>query len=112
VVFNLFFNMYHDATKTEFETYTATEIIIYFCRLALGGVAVGIAFGLVTVWFIQRASHKTKPEDSTTQLLLTLCCAYLSFYVGEEICEVSGVLTNVSAALVLSKYGWPSFCDR
>lgn len=89
VVFNLFFNMYHDATKTEYETYTATEIIIYFFRLALGGVAVGIAFGLVTVWFIQRASHKTKPEDSTTQLLLTLCCAYLSFYVGEEICEVS-----------------------
>jgi NhaP-type Na+/H+ or K+/H+ antiporter len=111
VVFTLFFNMYHDATKTEYQIYTPFGIIAFFARLALGGVALGTAFGLVTVWFVQRASHKTKPEDSTTQLLLTLCCAYLSFYVGEEICGVSGILTNVSAALVLSKYGWPSFCD-
>jgi NhaP-type Na+/H+ or K+/H+ antiporter len=126
VVFLLFFNMYKDTDeacieaynasprepcKHEAETYDAGAIIAFFCRLALGGVAVGAAFGGVTVMLIQRASHKTKDTDTTVQILLTICCAYLSFYVGEEICGVSGVLTNVTAALVLAKYGWPSFTD-
>ena len=43
----------------------------------------------------------------TIQTAITLCAAYLSFFMGESESTVSGVLCCVSAALVLAKHAWP-----
>jgi len=39
------------------------------------------------------------------QIMLTISCAYLSFYVAEETLQISGVLSCVSAGIVLSWLG-------
>ena len=43
----------------------------------------------------------------TSQVIITLTVAYLTFYIAQEVLEVSGVLAIVGAALVLSQYAPP-----
>jgi NhaP-type Na+/H+ or K+/H+ antiporter len=111
VVFTLFFRMYRDCTKVTSESYTGLEIAEFFARLALGGPALGLCFGWVSVWLIRKASHSTVETDMTVQIAVTLCCAYLSFYVAEAEAGVSGVLATVVAALVLAENAWPAVCN-
>jgi NhaP-type Na+/H+ or K+/H+ antiporter len=112
VLFTLFFNMYHDCTKTVYTEYSTLDIVEFFARMALGGPALGIAFGLVTNYWMRRVSRKTVETDMTVQIALTFCCAYLSFFVAESEAGVSGVLCTVFAALVLAKETWPAVCNE
>jgi len=111
VVFTLFFRMYTDSTKCDGESYSAGEIVEFFVRLALGGAAVGLLFGWVTLWWMKKVSRPTVEFDMTVQIALTICCAYLSFYVAEAEAGVSGVLATVCAALVLAGHVWPAVCN-
>lgn len=85
----------------------AGEIIAFFCRLALGGPALGAVFGFVTVYIMSKSARKTEEADTIVQIAVTLCCAYLSFFVCEDTAHVSGVLGTVTAALVCAAYAWP-----
>lgn len=48
-----------------------------------------------------------KEEDTTVQMAVTICCAYLSFFVAEYVVGVSGVLCCCSAALTLARFAGP-----
>ena len=92
VIFNILF-----AIIDENKTYTAGELISYFCRLALGGPLLGLVWGFGTLWWMRKLSRTTSHEDSVLQITLTICCAYGSFFSAEELLEVSGVLCTVTA---------------
>jgi NhaP-type Na+/H+ and K+/H+ antiporter len=53
------------------------------------------------------ASNRIKEEDTTVQISITLCCAYLSFFVAEYEIGVSGVLSCCSAGLTLAIFAQP-----
>lgn len=48
-----------------------------------------------------------KEEDTTVQMAVTVCCAYLSFFLAEYVLEVSGVLCCCAAALTLARFANP-----
>ena len=99
VIFTLFFNMYHDCTKLGYETYTTSQMVSFFLRMALGGPVMGLFFGGATLFWVKKVTRKTSHTDLTVQIALTLCCAYLSFYIGEGVAHVSGVLCTVTAGV-------------
>ncbi|EIE21844.1 hypothetical protein COCSUDRAFT_56295 [Coccomyxa subellipsoidea C-169] len=75
------------------------EIASSICWLAFGGVVLGLAFGVLTrlvLRLMHRRGHKA-PE----QLALIVGMAYLSFYVANGPCGVSGVI----AVVVFGLYG-------
>ena len=80
------------------------ELIIYFTKVLLLSPLLGAAFGVISIAMISVANRRMNEEDTTIQMAITICCAYLSFFVGEKTFEVSGVITCVVAGLVLSKY--------
>jgi NhaP-type Na+/H+ or K+/H+ antiporter len=90
----------------------AGDIVKFFCRLALGGPALGGVFGLATVYIMSKSARKTEEADTIVQIAITICCAYLSFFVCEDTAHVSGVLGCVSAALVCAAYVWPLVCSH
>lgn len=57
-------------------------------------------------------TKKTSHGDTIIQIALSLCCAYLSFFIGEGLFHVSGVLATVVAAVLVGSYGWPYFTSR
>lgn len=106
VLWTVFFNMMKG------ETYTVMEVLMIFCRLAFGGVLFGQLFGWVSVWGIAHASDKLAHMDHLIQLSLTICCAYLGFFVSEGAAGFSGVLATIFSALFLAKHAWPLFTSR
>ena len=70
------------------------EITLYFVRVALGGPLFGwIAGKIVIVWL----SHVF--NDYLVEITITLVSTYLTFYIGEEILQVSGVLAVVAMGI-------------
>ena len=54
-------------------------------QLALGGAALGLAFGVATLYWMALASHKMAHGEGTVQVMLTLISSYACFYVAENV---------------------------
>jgi Na+/H+ antiporter len=77
-------------------TFSASSAVINFGTLAIGGVAVGFAFGwLMTVLLVRM-------RDPTLTVISGFLAAWVSYIVGDQL-HVSGVLSTVTCGLVL---GW------
>ena len=77
-------------------TFSVGSAVATFGALAIGGVAVGIAFGwLITSWL-------TRMRDPTLTIITSFLGAWVSYIVGEHL-HVSGVLSTVACGLVM---GW------
>lgn len=96
VLFTLFFNM------VKGQTYTAVNITTFFTAAAIGSSILGIGFGLLTVRWLRSANRALKETDVFTQIAITLCCAYLVFFIAQYVLEISGVLACCGAGLMLS----------
>lgn len=46
------------------------------------------------------------------QVVATICCAYLAFFISESELSSSGVISTVTAGLVLAHSAWPLFISR
>ncbi|CAM9121030.1 unnamed protein product, partial [Ectocarpus fasciculatus] len=105
VLFNLFFNMMKG------DRYDFGGIVMFFIEMALGAPLLGIAFGLVTVWLMQKADRSMSHDDVTVQIAITFCCAYLVFFTAEYECEISGVLACCGAGIMLAWKAPPLILD-
>ena len=76
--------------------FSAGEAALSFGVLAVGGVAVGIAFGVATTILIVRL------REPRLEIIGSLLAAWAS-YIGGEAIHVSGVLSTVACGLVV---GW------
>jgi len=85
--------------------FTTTDLITFFGTSVGIGPVLGLFFGLITVAWLGMARRKHAEEDGTIQVMLTILCAYGSFYIAENFFSTSGVLTSVSAATVLAVMG-------
>ncbi|XP_077865611.1 sperm-specific sodium:proton exchanger-like [Saccoglossus kowalevskii] len=73
------------------------EIFLYFLRVTFCGPLFGYFMArLTTLWL----SHIF--NDALTEITITLASTYLTFYIGEGILHVSGVLAVVVLGLVIS----------
>eukprot|EP01039_Chlorochromonas_danica_P001852 gene1852-2026_t len=104
VLYNLLYALI--ATDPDFEV-TPRNIALYFLAVIIASPLLGIVFGLATLYVMSIANRRMKEEDTTVQTVVTLLCAYVSFYVAEYQCGISGVITCCTAALVLARYGNP-----
>jgi NhaP-type Na+/H+ or K+/H+ antiporter len=101
VLFTIFF----EALKGT--RYTAQEVIGFTLAAVFGSVLFGIVCGLFTVWWLRTANRPLKETDVTMQIGITICCAYLTFFIAQNLCEISGVLACCSAGAMLAWLGPP-----
>ena len=77
-------------------TFSASSAVVNFGTLAVGGVAVGFAFG----WLVTALAKAIR--DTTLSIICSFLAAWVSYIVADEL-HVSGVLSTVTCGLVL---GW------
>ena len=92
VLFGLFISM---ALSLQSEV-TTSGVIIEFVKIAVGGLVTGLIAGLA-------AGLASKIIKSTLMTgVLTLIVAYGAYLLAEELFEVSGVMSTLAAAIVMS----------
>ncbi|MBO0683954.1 MAG: cation:proton antiporter [Candidatus Dormibacteraeota bacterium] len=74
--------------------------LVQFVRLALGGVALGVAVGFLL------SALTSRVDDFQVEITLTAIAAYGGYLLGTYL-QVSGILTVVSAGVVLGSFGRP-----
>lgn len=76
-----------------------------FFRMAGGGAALGIAFGLGLLLMLEHLNRRLDNEENVLQVAATVTVAYLSFYTAEMSCEMSGVISVVLCGITTRAYG-------
>eukprot|EP01033_Poteriospumella_lacustris_P001070 gene1070-777_t len=99
--------MFFDWISKSQSNWSARRTIIYVVQVVALSPAIGIAFGLSTLALLRLLNKRMHAADSIMQISLTICCAYLSFYVAQHTLEISGALACCGAGLVLSRFGHP-----
>eukprot|EP00760_Papus_ankaliazontas_P023580 PhM_4_TR2069/c0_g1_i2/m.68642 len=69
-------------------------LVGYFFQLSLGGFGLGVVSGWALCFGLSRV-HK----ECSIEVALTIACAYLTFYIAEELCDVSGVVAVLTAGI-------------
>jgi NhaP-type Na+/H+ or K+/H+ antiporter len=65
--------------------------------VALGGFFFGLVIGKIVVFWLQRVFN-----DAMVEITITLASTYLTYYIGEEVLGVSGVLAVVMLGIEIN----------
>lgn len=96
VLFSLYFNMLKG------DSYTPGEVILFFFKMAIGSPIFGMCSGLVSIYWISLLNKPLSPDDVTCQIAITICCAYLTFFIAEYEFEMSGLLATCGAGVAFA----------
>lgn len=74
--------------------------IVQFLKVSLGGTAIGLIFGYITIMWVRKVFN-----DAMIEITVIIAAAYLTFFVAEHFFHVSGVLGVVTLGLVMAGVG-------
>lgn len=77
---------------------SATDAVVRFAELTIGGAAAGLAVGFVGLLLLRIA------DDAPLEILATLVIAYGSYLVA-DVFHASGIVAVVVAGIVVARYG-------
>ena len=80
-------------------SFSATRILLYFPQLAFGGFAFGLVAGKMTVFWLENVYN-----DALVEITITFVSTYLTFYIGEFVFEVSGVMAVVVLGIEINAH--------
>mmetsp|Transcript_2950 Transcript_2950/g.4511 ORF Transcript_2950/g.4511 Transcript_2950/m.4511 type:complete len:912 (+) Transcript_2950:73-2808(+) len=75
-----------------------------FFRLSLGGMCIGLAFGIGAVLMLYMLKYRLSGEDSVAQVVLTISVAYLTYF-SSELAECSGIIGVLFLGLTVKAFG-------
>lgn len=87
----------------------ASYVVFYIVRVLCISPLLGILFGLITSFTLLLTHNRLKEEDTIVQMAMTMCCAYISFFVAEDMLGVSGVLACCAAGVTLCRFAKPLY---
>jgi NhaP-type Na+/H+ or K+/H+ antiporter len=87
------------------------EGVKLFCQKALGGAALGIVFGLGTLWTLYELDRRFSKEENVVQVSAVVGLAYLGYYVADFVAKTSGVIATVVSGLLVRFLGRASIND-
>jgi NhaP-type Na+/H+ or K+/H+ antiporter len=85
--------------------YSSLDILFYIFRMIILSPLLGLLLGLFTVFLMSFINSPLYEDDVTIQILLTLSSAYLSFFIAQYECSLSGILSCFAAGTMLSWFG-------
>ncbi|XP_031268164.1 sodium/hydrogen exchanger 7 isoform X2 [Pistacia vera] len=92
VVYQLFYQMVLG------KSFTWDAIVKFLAQVSLGAVAMGLAFGFVSVLWLGFIFN-----DTVIEITLTLAVSYIAYFTAQEGAEISGVLTVMTLGMTAFK---------
>lgn len=76
---------------------TGLDIFLYLLRVALGGPVFGYVMARLTILWLSHVFN-----DAVVEITITLASTYFTYYVGDVLLEVSGVLAVVTLGIEIN----------
>ena len=96
------FSLAFDRTKGQHR-----DVPRYLLNMLLWSPCVGVALGLAGVSLMSIAKRTLSKGEVTFQLVVTVSCAYLTFYFADYAYGGSGILACCSAGIMFARLGQP-----
>mmetsp|Transcript_132993 Transcript_132993/g.244561 ORF Transcript_132993/g.244561 Transcript_132993/m.244561 type:complete len:1088 (-) Transcript_132993:119-3382(-) len=93
----------------EFHTW---EVITFFAHMIITAVLAGLVVGLLSITLISACSEDHKHHDAMIQVVVTICCGYLAYFMSESELSSSGVVATVTSGICIAYSCWPLFVSR
>jgi len=91
---------------------TAGFTVVFIIRMFVVSVVLGCFLAFIGLMIISWCAESNYHTDTMIQVVVTICLSFLCFFLAENECGTSGVLTVVSAGCVFSYMAWPRFVSR
>lgn len=88
------------------------EVITFFAHMVITAVIAGMVVGLISVTIISACSEDHKHHDAMIQVVVTICCGYLAYFMSESELSSSGVVATVTSGICIAYSCWPLFVSR
>lgn len=106
VLYTLYFEL------LEGKSFAPRDIVAFFVKMLCGSPAFGVLCGLISIYSLRVACRSLSNTDRTIQIIVTVCCAYLAFFLSEKLFHLSGILACGAAGIMISKQGLPYLVDH
>lgn len=91
---------------------TAGGVAIFFGNMTIVSFLVGFCVASLALWIISCLALERGHSDAMIQVVITICCGYLCFFMAESELSSSGILSLVSSGFVLAYGAWPRFVSK
>lgn len=88
------------------------SMVYFFLYMILPSIIVGFAIGFAGVALIGFCSEAAGELDAMIQVVVTLACGYMAFFIAENEIHSSGVIATVASGLAVAHSAWPLFVNR
>lgn len=88
----------------------ATGIAMFF-QMSLGGVAVGLFFGLGILLLLKYLDRRFMRQENVTQVAAMLGLVYLNYFCADLVWRTSGVIATVVCGITISCFGQATIND-
>merc|ERR1719253_1402246 len=80
--------------------------------MTLTAMVIGLAAATLAIVIIGACSNGRFHSDAMIQVVTTISCSYLCFFVAENELSTSGILSLVAAGYGMAYGAWPRFVSR
>jgi len=87
-------------------TFAWDKAIVYFIQLTFGGIGMGIVFSIPFIYWLKKLS-----SDNVEGVMLTICGAFITFFMSEFVLNVSGILALEMFGLMLGAFCKPAMTE-
>ncbi|CAI5516184.1 unnamed protein product [Closterium sp. Naga37s-1] len=98
VVFQLFLRL------TLGYSYGIGDVIGFLFKVTLGGVGLGMAFGVVSLLWL-----RTVFSDPVIEITISLTASYMAFFVANDVAQTSGVLSDMTLGIMFAIFAKTAF---
>lgn len=106
VFFNVFSQIWFSSLPgSQTEEITIGQGFALFFQNALGGFSVGLAFAIGLLFALYELDKRMEPEYDILQAGAALTMSYLSYYVADQLLQMSGVTASVTVGILAKAFG-------
>jgi NhaP-type Na+/H+ or K+/H+ antiporter len=84
----------------------------FFVHMIVPAILIGFSIGFASIALISICSEVVGELDGMIQVVVTMSCGYLAFFISENEFSSSGVIATVVAGLAVAHSAWPLFVSR
>ncbi|CAI5993100.1 unnamed protein product [Closterium sp. NIES-64] len=84
-------------------SFSPGDIVAFMCRVFFGGIALGMAFGVVSLLWL-----RTVFNDYIIEITITICGSYMAFFAN-AVTNMSGVMSDMTLGIMFAIFAKTAF---